>query len=104
MTGTPLTGNDLVLKNRHTTALGTGSRLVFQGYRDVNPDHEVASIEAVHRPAFNTTLVHAGALVFRTNNGAHPHPQQGTEKMRITESGNVGIGDRYSPKQTGCRW
>jgi len=87
-----LTGNGLVLKNRNGTASNTGSRIVFQGYRDTNPNHEVASIEAHHQPGDLNNVVHGGALLFKTNTGDSPYNQQGFERMRITEDGNVGIG------------
>ncbi len=87
-----LTGNELVLKNRNSTASATGSRLVFQGYRDTNQNHEVASIEGHHQTGDLNDVVHGGALVFKTNTGDWPYNQQGFERMRITEDGNVGIG------------
>ncbi|MCP4088505.1 MAG: hypothetical protein GY746_01760, partial [Gammaproteobacteria bacterium] len=89
--GNNFTGNELTLKNRNTTALGTGSRIVFQGYRDTDSNHEVASIEAHHRPGDLNNVVHGAALLFRTNTGDSPYNQQGFERMRITEDGNVGI-------------
>jgi len=86
-----LTENVIVLKNRYGTASGTGSRLVFQGYRDTNMDHEVASIEAHHQEGDLVNLVHGAALVFKTNTGDAPYNTQGLERMRITEDGNIGI-------------
>ncbi|MCB0854624.1 MAG: tail fiber domain-containing protein, partial [Bacteroidetes bacterium] len=89
-----LSSNELILKNRHATASGTGSRIVFQGYRDVNSQHEVASIEVEHQPGDLTNTVHGGALVFRTNTGDSPYSQQGYERMRISEDGIVSMSKR----------
>ncbi|MEZ4851367.1 MAG: tail fiber domain-containing protein [Bacteroidia bacterium] len=89
-----ITSNVLVLKNAHTTASGTGSRLVFQGYRDTNSQHEVASIEVEHKPGDLVNTVHGGALVFRTNTGDYPYSQQGYERMRISEDGIVSMSKR----------
>ena len=88
-----LTTNELVLKNREITASGTASRLVFQGYRNTNVEHEVASIEAHHQQGDIGNTVHGGALVFKTNTGDSPYNEQGIERMRITEDGKVEIGN-----------
>ena len=87
------TANELVLKNREITASGTASRLVFQGYRNTNLNHEVASIEAQHQQGDLGNTVHGGALVFKTNTGDSPYDEQGIERMRITEDGEIKIGD-----------
>ena len=88
-----VTANELVLKNGHQTANGTASRLVFQGYRNTNANHEVASIETHHRQGDLGDVVHGGALVFKTNTGDSPYNEQGFERMRITEDGKVEIGN-----------
>ena len=86
------TANEIVLKNRNQLTNGTASRLVFQGYRNTNEDHEVASIEARHVQGDLGNVVHGGVLIFKTNTGDYPYDEQGVERMRINENGHVGIG------------
>ncbi|MFN3188428.1 MAG: tail fiber domain-containing protein, partial [Candidatus Paceibacteria bacterium] len=69
-----------------TTASGTGARLTF----DLSTaTHYSASIEAVRT---NSPNAHSTDLLFRTCNGTCAVESNSTEKMRITSTGNVGIG------------
>jgi len=73
--------------------VGTGMRIVFNGYRDSNPNHEIAAISAMKVNGDRADyLVNAGEMHFSTNPGISPYSERGNVQMVINRFGNVGIG------------
>ena len=88
------TGMTLQVSNRNSTT-GNYRQLLFTGYRDVNANHPAAAIRAIQSNS-DTGLSKNSQLTFWTENGSGgTYGVEGTsftEKMRITNGGNVGIG------------
>jgi hypothetical protein len=79
--------------NSSVNPLGAGMRLVFNGYRDGNPNHEIAAISAIKvNGDRGDYLVNGGEIHFSTNPGISPYPERGNVQMVINQFGNVGIG------------
>jgi hypothetical protein len=78
------------IENRNSTADTSGCKLSFMGYRDVNNAYELTRIASVTTTSDAPTLYQYGALAFYTRNNYLDANL--TERMRIINNGNVGIG------------
>lgn len=86
----------LRIHNERTTASGTGTALVFGGHKDIDPNFVVGKICVDHSPDWNPSigdLSHTGDMTFHTTPGISGP----VERVRITRSGNVGIGTTVTP-------
>ena len=94
------TGMTLQVANYNSTT-GNYRQLLFTGYRDVNVNHPAAAIRAIQSNS-DTGFSKNSQLTFWTESGSGgTYGTEGvtfTEKMRITNGGNVGIGTN-SPGQ-----
>ena len=81
------------IRNNDQTTDTSGTELLFGGYRDVEQEsHSLASIRCLTAPG-DTSLVKSGNLTFLTGNGLAGGGYGSLfEHMRITTTGNVGIG------------
>jgi len=88
------------INNRNSTSSGSTNSLIFGGYRDSDPSHQVAKISVIKTPSSAAgDLEQRGDLAFYTQPAtANTTPEIPLERMRITSGGNVGIGTT-SPTQ-----
>jgi hypothetical protein len=81
------------IENRGAIANGTSNSLIFGGYRDTESIYDVAKISAIHKQGTAGNANHAGELAFYTQlASALTNPDPVVERMRISSTGNVGIG------------
>jgi hypothetical protein len=85
--GNSTTSFGMQLENRNTTA-DSGTYIKFNGYCDGNDNYDLASIYCGYVAA--NSLYGYGYLAFNTRN--NQGAGSASEKMRITATGNVGIG------------
>jgi hypothetical protein len=80
----------LQIENRNATASSSGTKISFAGFSSTNDNYEIARIAAITSTSGTPSSFQFGSLGFYTR--GTDLSTNADERMRITNTGNVGIG------------